>query len=74
MTAASHPKSPRPRKERRITVRSVRRDPPDLERYAKAIAYLIIREADEATARQLDNPNNDKMSSYETRDATGNKP
>ena len=47
MTASSHPKSPRPRKERRITVRSVRRDPPDLELFAKAIARTIIREAEE---------------------------
>lgn len=42
MTAASHPKSPRSRKERRISVRGVRRDPPDLELMAGAIVNISI--------------------------------
>jgi hypothetical protein len=48
MTATSHPKSPRPRKERRIVVRSVRREPIDTKAYAKALVDTLIREIDEA--------------------------
>jgi hypothetical protein len=33
---------------RHISIRSVRRDPPDLKLLARAIAELVIREADEA--------------------------
>lgn len=47
MTAASHPKSPRHRKERRIIVRSVRRDPPDLKAFAKALVDTVLRDLDE---------------------------
>lgn len=53
MTASSHPKSPRPRKERRISVRGVRREPPDLELLAKAIARMVIKEAEDETARLM---------------------
>lgn len=59
MTAASRPKSPRrnsrPRKQRRITARSVRRDPPDLKLLAKAIAYTIVRQAEEEAGITPDN-------------------
>lgn len=39
------PKSRRPRgRDRHISIRSVRRDPPDLEKIAKAIADQILLE------------------------------
>ena len=40
----------RPKAERRITVRSVRRDPPDLRKLSRAVIAMALREA-EAEAR-----------------------
>ncbi|AWG70725.1 MULTISPECIES: hypothetical protein [Mycobacteroides] len=52
MIAASHPKSPRPRKERRIVVRSIRRAEPDLKAIAKIIADRLIQDLDDAADRK----------------------
>lgn len=56
MTAASHPKSPRPRKERRIVVRSIRRDPIDTKAYAKALVDTMLRQLDEEAGKRRDIP------------------
>jgi hypothetical protein len=56
MTATSPPTPPRrnshPRKERRITVRFVRRNPIDTKAHAKALVDTIPRELDEAAANR----------------------
>ena len=54
MTASSHPKSPRPRKERRIVVRSIRREPVDTKAYAKVLVDTILRELDEESGKNRD--------------------
>lgn len=42
----------RPKAERHITVRSVRRDPPDLRKLSRAVIALALREAElEAEAK-----------------------
>jgi hypothetical protein len=51
--SASRPKSPRrntrPRKERHIVVRSVRRDPPDLKLLARALVEIVLDDLEKKT-------------------------
>lgn len=46
-----------PKPERQITVRSVRRDPPDLRKLSRAVIAMALRDA-EAEARQALNTTN----------------
>jgi hypothetical protein len=54
MTPTSHPKSPRPRKERRVVVRSIRREPIDTKTYAKALVDMVLRKLDEAAGQKTE--------------------
>jgi hypothetical protein len=47
-----------PKAERQITVRSVRRDPPDLRKLSRAVIAIALREAElDAEARAADGTN-----------------
>lgn len=55
-------KAPRERRERRLVVRGIRRDPPDMDRLARALISLAQAEAERqaeeqhATGQEADQP------------------
>ncbi len=51
-----------PKPERHITVRSVRRDPPDLRKLSRAVIAMALRDAEaEKEARDAMNGRNDQI-------------
>jgi hypothetical protein len=59
-----------PKPERVITVRSVRRDPPDLRKLSRAVIAMALREA-EADAELRDAMNDANQSVSDTTDYNG---
>ena len=63
-----------PKPERQITVRSVRRDPPDLRKLSRAVIAMALRDAEaEAEARQALN-RTDTANVDATPTSAGNQP